>query len=219
MARSEIIKDFINSNMSISKALQNLMVILYCLEDDKLIKWAENELSGYGEYDELPAYRKLEGIVFADYMIGRAIYKETVFPIGHLDKDLQESLSNIGVFFGVDTLEELKGDTQRICSPIPPEFCKKLQEQTNAHIISAHVRIGSVNIRDILPKIRTKIIQTLIFLEKEFGNLDDLDIDISIKNKEDLEKIKQHICIQLYDNSVTIGDNNKFKKSDVITNR
>ena len=37
MARSKLIKDFISSNMDIDIALQNLMAILYCLDNDILI--------------------------------------------------------------------------------------------------------------------------------------------------------------------------------------
>ena len=61
--------------------------------------------------------------------------------------------------------------------------------------------------------------ETLLYLEKEFGNLDDLDIDISTKSKEELTSIIKYIQINLYDNSITIGDNNKIKKSNITTNK
>ena len=62
-------------------------------------------------------------------------------------------------------------------------------------------------------------LKTLLFLEKEFGNLDELDIDISIKNKEELKNIVQHIHFNLYDNSIKIGDGNKIKGSNITTNK
>ena len=72
MARSKLIKDFISSNMDIDIALQNLMAILYCLDNDILINWVTKELSGYDVDDDLPQYRKLQGIVRASFKIGRA---------------------------------------------------------------------------------------------------------------------------------------------------
>ena len=50
-------------------------------------------------------------------------------------------------------------------------------------------------------------------------NLDELDIDISIKNKEELKNIVQHIHFNLYDNSIKIGDGNKIKGSNITTNK
>lgn len=53
--------------MDIDTALQNLMAILYCLDDEGLINWAKKELEGYDTYDELPKYRKLKGRVMASF--------------------------------------------------------------------------------------------------------------------------------------------------------
>ena len=68
-------------------------------------------------------------------------------------------------------------------------------------------------------KVKTKILETLLFLEKEFGDLDGLDVDISIKNSEELRSIINHIEIKLYDNSISLGDNNRIKNSNIITNK
>ena len=220
MAKSNIIKNFINSNMDINTALQNLMAILYCLEDENLINWANKELSGYDSINELPEYRKLKGRVMASYIVGNMKYSNAQFIISHLDDDIQENLININLYSSISTLEEMKNKGEsRIGKPIPPEFYILLQENTNAHIIEASVNTDLSSINDVISKVRVKILKTLLFLEKEFGNLDELDIDISIKNKEELKNIVQHIHFNLYDNSIKIGDGNKIKGSNITTNK
>lgn len=220
MAKSNIIKNFINSNMDINTALQNLMAILYCLEDENLINWANKELSGYDSINELPEYRKLKGRVMASYIVGNMKYSNAPFIISHLDDDIQENLININLYSSISTLEEMKNKGEsRIGKPIPPEFYIFLQENTNAHIIEASVNTDLSSINDVISKVRVKILKTLLFLEKEFGNLDELDIDISIKNKEELKNIVQHIHFNLYDNSIKIGDGNKIKGSNITTNK
>lgn len=220
MAKSNIIKNFINSNMDINTALQNLMAILYCLEDENLINWANKELSGYDSINELPEYRKLKGRVMASYIVGNMKYSNAPFIISHLDDDIQENLININLYSSISTLEEMKNKGEyRIGKPIPPEFYILLQENTNAHIIEASVNTDLSSINDVISKVRVKILKTLLFLEKEFGNLDELDIDISIKNKEELKNIVQHIHFNLYDNSIKIGDGNKIKGSNITTNK
>ena len=220
MAKSNIIKNFINSNMDINTALQNLMAILYCLEDENLINWANKELSGYDSINELPEYRKLKGRDMASYIVGNMKYSNAPFIISHLDDDIQENLININLYSSISTLEEMKNKGEsRIGKPIPPEFYILLQENTNAHIIEASVNTDLSSINDVISKVRVKILKTLLFLEKEFGNLDELDIDISIKNKEELKNIVQHIHFNLYDNSIKIGDGNKIKGSNITTNK
>ena len=220
MAKSNIIKNFINSNMDINTALQNLLAILYCLEDENLINWANKELSGYDSINELPEYRKLKGRVMASYIVGNMKYSNAPFIISHLDDDIQENLININLYSSISTLEEMKNKGEsRIGKPIPPEFYILLQENTNAHIIEASVNTDLSSINDVISKVRVKILKTLLFLEKEFGNLDELDIDISIKNKEELKNIVQHIHFNLYDNSIKIGDGNKIKGSNITTNK
>lgn len=220
MAKSNIIKNFINSNMDINTALQNLMAILYCLEDENLINWANKELSGYDSINELPEYRKLKGRVMASYIVGNMKYSNAPFIISHLDDDIQENLININLYSSISTLEEMKNKGEsRIGKPIPPEFYILLQENTNAHIIEASVNTDLSSINDVISKVRVKILKTLLFLEKEFGNLDELDIDISIKNKDELKNIVQHIHFNLYDNSIKIGDGNKIKGSNITTNK
>lgn len=219
MARSKLIKDFISSNMDIDAALQNLMVILYCLDDERLVNWVSKELSGYDTDDELPQYRKLQGIVRASFIVGYVQYSKRQFGIAHLDKEMQENLLNIHIYSSISTLIEMKDKEACLGKPIPPEFYGILQAGTNAHITNASVDIDLGRVNDIISKVKTKILETLLFLEKEFGNLDDLDIDISIKTEEELKNIVQKIQVNLYDNSITMGDNNKIKSSNMITNK
>lgn len=58
-----------------------------------------------------------------------------------------------------------------------------------------------------------------MFLEKEFGSLDSLDIDLSVKSEEEIKSIIQYIQINLYDNNISIGDNNKIRNSKISINK
>ena len=202
--------------MDINTALQNLMAILYCLEDENLINWANKELSGYDSINELPEYRKLKGRVMASYIVGNMKYSNAPFIISHLDDDIQENLININLYSSISTLEEMKNKGEsRIGKPIPPEFYILLQENTNAHIIEASVNTDLSSINDVISKVRVKILKTLLFLEKEFGNLDELDIDISIKNKEELksymvDRLKTSITGESQAYEPVVLENDKF---------
>lgn len=56
------------------------------------------------------------------------------------------------------------------------------------------------------------------FLEKGFGLLDDLDIDVCSKSEEEKEEIvKQLYVIVFNDNSVNIGNENRIKGSNIVS--
>lgn len=219
MARSKLIKDFISSQMDIDTALQNLIAILYCLDNERLINWAKKELAGYDTNDELPNYRKLKGRVMASFLVGHVQYSKRQFGIFHLDEEDQENLLRINIYSSISTIMDTVDKEVSLGKPIPPELYPLLQSNSNAHITDASVNIDTCSINDIISKVKAKILETLLLLEKEFGNLDELDIDISSKSKEELESIIQSIQINLYDNSISIGDNNKIKNSDIVTNK
>ena len=85
-------------------------------------------------------------------------------------------------------------------------------------ITSARVVVGEHIISNIFSVIENKLLDMLMILEKEFGCLDELDIDITTKSKEDIEAINNRILVLVYnDNSVSIGDGNKIKGTTIAS--
>ncbi len=57
-----------------------------------------------------------------------------------------------------------------------------------------------------------------MFLEKEFGVLDNLDLDISVKTSSELERIAENIVVIIYnDESINIGNDNKITESTIAS--
>ena len=85
-------------------------------------------------------------------------------------------------------------------------------------ITSARVVIGEHIISNIFSVIENKLLDMLMILEKEFGCLDELDIDTTTKSKEEIEAINNRILVLVYnDNSVSIGDGNKIKGTTIAS--
>lgn len=57
----------------------------------------------------------------------------------------------------------------------------------------------------------------LLLLEKEFGCLDELDIDFTNKANEESVVIQNNIYNIMMDNHIEIGDSNKIIKSNIST--
>ena len=73
-------------------------------------------------------------------------------------------------------------------------------------------------ILNIFPKVENKLLDILRYLEKQFGNLNELDIDVNNKSEQELKEIVNHIYVLLYnDQSVTIGNDNEFNNSNIAS--
>lgn len=225
MARSNIIKDFTSSDISIEIALKKLRVLFSSLNNEKLTNWAKCELEGYESGSDIPSYRVVRGRLLSTLIVG-SVYdgvKYTNYPLtlANLPPELSKEILTSNVLQSVSSLESIVNQKTSTQKPIPPTVYPQLQILCgiNANIMSAHVEFDYTVTQDVISKINGKILDTLLTLEKEFGNLDDLDIDISTKGEDEIQNIVQHIQVTLYDNSISIGDNNKIKNSHIATNQ
>ena len=82
-------------------------------------------------------------------------------------------------------------------------------------ILNASVLIDSTLALRVLSIIENKLLETLLLLEKEFGCLDELDIDTSSVNSYDKERIAEQINLIIFDKRVHIGNDNKIKNTDI----
>lgn len=223
MAKSKIIKDFASSNIDTYTALKTLKVLLDSLNDDRLMDWVNNELQGYNKSSQLPNYRIITGRLFGTITnINREIqYTHYPLTLIYCSEDEKKDILSSPVYQSISSLQSLANNTTTTSKQLSPTLYDNLMIFCGiaGDIITATVEYDYTNIQDILSKVDNKILDTLLTLEKEFGNLDNLDIDISEKDEGKLKGIIQNISIILYDNSVTIGDNNTFKKSSVTTNK
>ena len=64
MAKSKVIKELASNEISLEVALNRLLIIASDIENDELAQWVENELNGYSDGAELPAYRVIDNTHF-----------------------------------------------------------------------------------------------------------------------------------------------------------
>ena len=227
MARSKIIKDLANGAVDTVVALKRAKVLLSDFENEAILNWIKNELVGYPEGAALPEYRITKGNLFGSYykgsMASHVVYSNVSLPLGNMPEDLQIKLLTIEFRESIDSLCKLLEDSNakqgQLGKVVPADLFPGLALFNNDPymiITSARVIFDGQSIRRILAAIENRLLDILILLEKEFGNLDDLDIDYSNKSEEEIKQITDRIIVIIYnDMSVTIGDNNKIKDSIV----
>lgn len=167
----------------------------------------------------------LMGSYFKGSMASHMTWNHVSIPLGKMPDDLKDTLLTVYFREGVGALKELAEKyattENRIGKPIDADFFPAIahyNEDPYMMITSASVEIANQCIQNVFSNIENKLLDVLCFLEKGFGLLDDLDIDVCSKSEEEKEEIvKQLYVIVFNDNSVNIGNENRIKDSNIVS--
>ncbi|CVI67899.1 hypothetical protein BN3660_01021 [Eubacteriaceae bacterium CHKCI004] len=217
MAKSKIIKEFANNEISLEVALNRLIIIASDIENDELAQWAENELNGYHEASKLPVYRIIENTRFLYSGINGNL-NVTNAPLQLTEIIGADKLDDkFYIFDGVESLISFVNSQNKY------EYAKDLTAY--AGIVRAKTGVLCTLIKQVIPineivniisTIKSKLLKVLIALDKEYGCLDKLDIDITHKDPKKVRKINSIIINYIYeDRSIKIGDKNRIDSTDI----
>lgn len=213
MAKSAIIKEIVNNEIKLEVALNRTKIIVSDLKNIKLEKWLSNEILGYSS-DSAPDYRIVHSSVFKySGLNGGFQVTNQDLPLHYFPDEIQEHISNVTIADGISEMES------KIADDIPlgrslTQFAAQVYQKTGIRCFEINQYIDKTIFKSILAHTKNRLIDILLKLEKEFGSLDELDIDVSTKTEKDIENINQTIVqILVQDNSIKVGDKNKITKS------
>lgn len=219
MAKSTIIKELANNQISMEVALQRLMIIASDLENEELSACAEAELHGYSQSDTLPEYRNIRSIHFL-YSGINGSFKVTNCPFT-FTSILEEKLSNI---YNVPIMDSVSSLQDFVDNPDKKSYRRDFSmlngyvlQRTGIQCTSIYQTVPLNFLQKILSQIKTILMHVFLKLDKEYGCLDDLDVDTTTKTPEEVEKINEVVNNYIFiDNSINVGDKNKLKGSEIF---
>ena len=229
MAKSKIIKDLANGTVNTVTALKRAKVLLSEFENEEVQKWINYEIGGYPADYDLPDYRKAKGSLFGSYfkgsMASHMTWTNVSIPLGEMPEDTKDALLKTEFREGVEALRRLVESASakevQIGKVVPADLFPAIAHYNNDPymiITSARVIVGEQCLTNIFSEIENRLLDILILLEKEFGNLDELDLDVASKTQEELQRIADNVYFIVYhDDSIKIGDSNKINKSTIAS--
>lgn len=225
MARSKLLHDLVTDG-NLESILMRLKVIFYELDNSEINKWIDNEIEGY-KNTSLPSYRIPQGKAYGDYMLIRRDgsqseqlykYKNEEIPFSLFQEAHNPDLYNIGVSNGVSSLSGIIKNNSSLSYSLDSESCDGLSEY-GIYIEKMKIEINGREILDILSKIKNRLLTVILELEKNFDNIDSLDLFGNNIPRETKKEFSQTFVNIIYhditDNSLSIGSNNKIKASDI----
>lgn len=228
MAKSKIIKELANGTIDTQTALKRAKVLLQELDNEDVLRWINYEIEGYATDLDVPEYRKIGGQLYGSYFKGSMMshmkYTHVPLPLGKMPTESKQALLVTDITQGIETLKRMvteseQSETKTLARGIPADFYPYIATCNNDPymiITSASIELNMPQILNIFSKVESILLDILFYLEKQFGNLDELDIDTTTKNEDEIKEIIEHIQVIIYNNhSVSIGDNNKIKDSTI----
>lgn len=219
MAKSKMLKDFAQNKIELESLLKQLKLLLVDLGKEELVDWINHEIEGYPANANLPEYREYPGILKGSFLNFYTQCKNVPIPLKSDSPEVvKEHTSKVYFREGVSALKKLQTSNGKIHASIPGDLLPSIQScsaVSMTYLMNADIEVSDTIPSSILSTIENKAMDILILLEKEFGCLDDLSIDISEKDENEIEKIANYITIIINDNHVEIGDDNTIKNSTI----
>lgn len=218
MAKSKILKEIVNNEITIEVALKRLYVIANDLDDADLITWVEKELYGYDDADAVPDYRNIGGgtILYSGIkgtMMCNMKLQNCPLPFQVIPKALQEMLMDNFRRESIATIEKEANSAGTFTNNLS-DFIPYID--IGVAIVQLYRTYSKDVFREIVNKVSSILLKIFTRLDKTVKNLDELDIGELEKDKEDqLKTFIQKVVFE--DNSIHIGDGNKIEKSNITT--
>lgn len=220
VAKSQIIKDIANGTISLETALTRALVIASDIENDKFKEWIEKEISGYSSEDDIPEYR-ISKDEFFKYTGRNGGYMCTDMPL-----PLPKILCNLNLdpeYFYVNIYDGINGIEKFLGNPDGKELIRDLTflagevYKVNGLQCASIKQVIPLNaFENVINKVKSKLLQSLIYLDKMYGSLDDLDVDTSSKTPEEINQINMTVVNYIYkDVKITVADSVNFQKGSV----
>jgi hypothetical protein len=217
MGRSQLLKDVVSGKESLESILLRLKVILSDLNNEQIMNWVNGELQGYNSNEMVPAYRMVHGNAIGTFLVNyqfqytnQAVPLESLLPADKIENIKKNYITeSIGALQAV-----LEGENRdKYGFIVPTAYCHSISID-ELQIASMTVRVPSNTLDGIISNIKAKLVDVIMELEKQFENLDELDISDQVegssKKKEEVVGTLQQI---IFDRSINIGDKNKIGKS------
>lgn len=221
MAKSKIIKELAKSQVDLESIMKQLKILLLDLGKDDYIEWINHELQGYPTNEDLPEYRRCGGVLKGSFLNGWTQCTEISIPlVDDTPDEVRRFTSKVYFTEGISALKQLQSGSGMITVSMPGDVLPYIQKYSAVSmtcLFSAKVEVSEIAVTRILSIIENKVMDILLLLEKEFGCLDDLDLNISGTSDMDIEKVKSDISLIIYDKHIELGNNNTIKNSDIIT--
>jgi len=220
MAKSKIIKELVNEEISIEKALKRILLLANDIENEDLKLWVEKELNGYDNGDDIPDYRILGSLsLIYSGINGGFQVKNSPLPMTYLKPETFDDIKKIKIFEPIGSIQDkannkegtLHMDRTYLASEV---YNNTFDGLTGIQCMSISQVFDRTQFGNIVKRVNLKALDILMRLEKEFGNLDKLDIET--KDVDTMENLSKDLKVVIYEDKSIHYEKSRVKNSPIV---
>jgi hypothetical protein len=206
MLLDEIIALATDDRQPITTLLRKCIVLAHQIKNDRLRRWANEELNGYDSKDDLPEYRIIAAAATGLFVgPGWARFHQGI-PSGALEKNHRAFAETVYIAQPIGTLEDtLKSSSNTTLSfPWDANLVAYYREKllNSWQLFSAHQSVAKGVIAGIVDTVRTRVLNMALEIQSDVGGkAGDLD-DIT---PEELKKVDQTIVNNIFGGNVYVS--------------
>ena len=197
----EITELLSDQNGSLTGALLKTTVLMHKLGHKELAEWVNDELNGYAEKKDVPAYRVLPARLMANLANAGWRHSNQMLPISHLPADLQEMISQHKVRDSIRVLEQYATKPEgSLTLPVSHGFKQRFGETVvrGGWVESMWTQIEVTQIIHLLIEVRSKLLNFVLGVQSELG---DTGSDAEVK------KASEKLDVPAMFHHLVMGDN------------
>ena len=202
MTKSQLIKDIATNKIDLEEGLQRLLIITSELDNEMISEWIISELNGYGRDDIIPDYRKRISyrIVYSG-INGKLKMTNQTLPLHYFSKGLRDDIDGITIKESIKVIETIVKKGETIGCDLTA-LASDVFENTGIQCYKIFQEYSNISFEQLLSNVKSKLILFLLDLEKQFGNLDNLDIEIGKITSGKKEEVTKSFTQLFYDGKV-----------------
>jgi len=204
----KIIELATDNQQPLTVLLRQCIVLGYELKNDRLKAWANHELNGYGDSEEMPGYRIVNAPAVGTFSAG--YYFPTVkrpIPSFAMEKEHRSAAETVRLTEPVSSYEDIF-NTEGNTLGFP--WDSNLIHYYQSRFIERHALINAVQelpksaIAGLLDTIRTRVLNMALELKAEIGE-SDADLKKVKQDSAEAEKVSHIVQTQIFGGTVYIA--------------
>jgi hypothetical protein len=200
----EIVGLAVNDDKKVSILLRKCLILAARLKNDKLKEWAQYELNGYPNNENLPEHRLLPIKALGDFlgMVGR--YRNAPLAPSNMPEDIRWWAKTRPLTDSIAVLESLlQSDEDPLKIAWPQDLVLRVRDAffKGNSLIEAWQIVSKPAIAGVLDTVRTRVLSFALEMQSDIGNSDEA------LAKADPAKVDQQVVLNFYGGHNIIAGN------------
>ncbi len=198
-----------SSSQSITVLLRKCIVLAHQIKNDRPKTWANKELSGYADEDELPDYRVISAAATGQFSGWGGSQATFPIPSAVLEEAHRQFATEVRLTQAIAAYEDLVRTATtdgRITMYWPANVVLYYQSRIpltqKMYLIAAYQEIQKPTLVEVLDTVRNRVLNVALEIQSELGERDE---DLKHMTPKSEERIERYVARQIFNGNVYIS--------------